>query len=266
MKDNHLNITKNSKLFALKLNIFNPEENFEITKNYFKTENPSDLVINAQKTDCDILALRFNIKNEDEISEAVKLLKTLLTDIYKPLMICGCGTDLTDRQLLPQLAAALDRQNCIISFIQENTYKSILPSVIEGNHYAVLKTPIDINLVKELNILCSDRGLDKSKIIMDTDIGGLGYGFEYGYSIMEKVRLEGEKGDEFLDLPLISDASSESLKTKEAKSDKFSQSWGNLETRAAMIELSAVSGVLSAGANIVLMANPDNISVLKGLV
>ena len=186
--------------------------------------------------------------------------------IHKPLMICGCGKDLTDRLLLPQLAAALDRQNCIISFIQENTYKSILPSVIEGNHYAVLKTPIDINLVKELNILCTEKGLDKSKIIMDTDIGGLGYGFEYGYSIMEKVRLEGEKGDEFLDLPLISDASGESLKTKEAKSDKFSKSWGNLETRARMIELSAVSGVLSAGANIVLMASPDNISVMKGLV
>ena len=48
-----LSINNNSKLFALLLNIYNPKENFEITKNYFKSENPSDLIHSAQKTDCD---------------------------------------------------------------------------------------------------------------------------------------------------------------------------------------------------------------------
>ncbi len=33
-----------------------------------------------------------------------------------------------------------------------------------------------------------------------------------------------------------------------------------------MIELAAASGVLSAGANIIVMTNPDNIAVMKGLV
>lgn len=70
MQDSQLNISKKSKLFALELNIYNPKENFEITKNYFKSETPSDLINSAQNTDCDILALRFNIENENEIKEA----------------------------------------------------------------------------------------------------------------------------------------------------------------------------------------------------
>lgn len=259
------NITKHSKLFALLINIYNPKENFEIQKNYFKTETLSDLINAAQKTDCDILALRFNIECSEKINDAVDLLKNILPQISKPLMLYGTGKSDIDSILLPELGKNLDRKS-IISFADETNYKSVIQQVIKGNHYIVLKTPIDINLAKELNILSTDLGLDKKQIIMNTDIGGLGYGYEYGYSIMEKVIIEGEKGDEYLDLPLISDAPIESLKTKEARVDTFPSSYGRLEQRANMIEISAASGILAAGANIIVMSNPDNISILKGLV
>jgi len=261
-----LNINKNSKLFALYLNIYNPKENFEITKNYFKSENPSDLINMAQNSEGDILALRFNIKSPSEIPDSVEILKSNLSQITKPIMICNTGDDLIDVKLLPELIRVLDRENCIISGINEKTYKQIIPEVIKGNHYAVLKTPIDINLAKELNILSVDLGLNLEKIIMNTDIGGLGYGYEYGFSIIEKVRQEGEKGDKYLNLPLLSEAVIEALKTKEAKSEELPSSWGNLQERAKMIELSSASGILAAGANIILMSSPDNIKIMKGLV
>ena len=66
-----------------------------------------------------------------------------------------------------------------------------------------------------MNILTSDMGLGLDRILTDTDIGGLGYGFEYGYSIMEKIKLEGKNGDKFLNVPLISFAAEETAKTKE---------------------------------------------------
>lgn len=201
--------------------------------------------------DCDILSLKF----DEDIENSNELFKNILPKINKPLMICGCGKDDVDRILLPELAKIADRK-CIISYVTEKTYRDIIPTVIQGGHHVVLKTPIDINLAKELNILCTDMGLDKSKILMNTDIGGLGYGYEYGYSIMEKIRLESD--DEYLNLPLISEAGLESLKTKEAK-------YGG-EQRAKMIELTAVSGVLAAGANVVVMKNPDNVSVIRGLL
>ena len=225
-----INVNNKSKLIALNIN----------------TDNQP-----LHKVDCDILAIKF----DEDIEKSKKFLNNILPKINKPLMLCGCGKDDTDRVLLPELIKILDRE-CIISYVTEKTYKDIIPLVIEGGHYVVLKTPIDINLAKELNILCIDIGLDKSKIIMNTDIGGLGYGYEYGYSIMEKIRLESE--DEYLNLPLISEAGLESLKTKEAK-------YGG-EKRARMIELAAVSGALGAGANIVVVKNPDNINIIRGLL
>ena len=109
-------------------------------------------------------------------------------------------------------------------------------------------------------------GLSKEKIIMNTDIGGLGYGYEYGYSVIEKVIQEAQKGDEYLDFPIISEAPIESLKTKEAKSNNFSQSWGELEKRKLMFEISSASGVFAAGANIVLMSNPNSVKFVKELI
>ena len=238
-----LNITKNSKLFALGVGI----------------KSTPDVLTTALNSDCDIIALKF------ENIEDIKLLKNTLPAIKKPLMICGSGDDEIDKILLPQIIQNLDRE-CIISDANEQTYKYIIPEIIKGNHYIILKSPIDINLAKELNILSVDMGLDKSKIIMNTDIGGLGYGYEYGFSIMEKVIQEGNKGDEYLEFPLFSDASTESLKTKEARSNDFSQSYGNVDDRAKIIELSACAGIIAAGANIIMINNPENISILKGLV
>ncbi|MBR6098637.1 hypothetical protein IKP85_02715 [bacterium] len=252
-------------VYVLNIKFFDPSENFEIAKNYYKTDDRIKIVEKAVNSDCDILGLSFNIKSVEEISIAVDYLKKVLPEITKPLMISGSGQDDIDKILIPQLLSVLDRE-VIVSSADENTYKNIVPEVIKGGHVLVLKSPIDINLAKELNILSADLGLDLNKILIDTDIGGLGYGLEYGYSIMEKIKLEGLKGDEYLNMPILSMACEESLKTKEAKSDGFTDSWGALEDRAKYFELSAASAVMACGADVIVMNYPPNISVMKGLV
>ena len=206
------------------------------------------------RVDCDILALKFNIENIQEIETVIpELKKVLKIKNLPPLMICGCGKEDIDSELLPELINILDRE-CIISYITEKTYKKILPYIINGSYYAVLKTPIDINLAKELNILSIDMGLSKDKIIMNTDIGALGYGYEYGYSMIEKIKLE---NDEYLNFPIISEAPLESLKTKEAKE--------SLE-RKKMMEISSASGAIAAGVNIVVTSNPEIVKTLRGIL
>ena len=114
-----------------------------------KINNESKLIalnINANNqslpdADCDILAIKF----DEDIEKSKDILKNKLPEFDKPLMICGCGKDDIDRVLLPELLKILDRE-CIISYVTEKTYKDIIPAVIKGGHYAVLKTPIDINL------------------------------------------------------------------------------------------------------------------------
>ena len=227
-------------------------------------ESAAPMLNSALKSNADILALYFNIDSRGEISKAAETLKSILAQITKPLMICGCGKPDIDKHLLPELINVLDRVS-IISYAVEETYKQIVPEVLKGNHYLVLKTPIDINLAKELNILSIDNGLKKDKIIMNTDIGGLGYGYEYGYSILEKICIEAGN-DEYLNLPVISEAAIEALKTKEARMNTQGENRGSLDERAKMIELAATSGILAAGANIIVLTYPDNIGILKGMV
>lgn len=254
-----------SPIFCLDISIFNTEENFDLVKKFYGTTDREKLVDTAQKTSCDVLSLKFNISTESQIPQAVDVLRSLLARIQKPLMIRGINDNNLDKILLPELIKILDRQ-CIISSANENTYRSVVPYAVKGNHILVLKSPIDINLAKELNILASDMGLDLNKILMDTDIGGLGYGLEYGYSMMEKIRLEGLNGDEYLNMPLISFAAEESLKTKEAKSENYDKNWGDLTKRAEFFEITAASAAMAAGASVIVLHNPKSVVVMKGLI
>lgn len=248
---------ENKTLYVLEIPVFG--ENFDIAKDCFETDDIVDMIDMAQNAD--IVGLKFNISLETEIKGAKNLLRGLLVNISKPLMINGSGNDSLDEKLLPELMKVLDRE-CIISNADENTYKKIIPAVIKGGHKVVLKTPIDINLCKELNILSADLGLQLDKIIVDTDIGGLGYGLDYGYSTIEKIKLEDE---EYLNMPIISFAPYESLKTKEAKTDSFSESWGGLKERAKMFEIASAAAVKAAGADIIVLHNPESIDIMRGL-
>ena len=255
-------MTEVNTQYVLEIPIFDVDDNFQIAKEYFKTNDKIELINQAQNSECDILSLKFNLQSPVQINESLVMFRILLPLIEKPLMISGSGNETIDRELLPALAK-LVKKECIISYATENTYKEIVPEIINSKHKLVLKTPIDINLCKELNILSADLGLPLDRIIIDTDIGGLGYGLDYGYSTIEKIKLE---NDEYLNMPIISFVAQESLKVKETKSDAFSNSWGDLLQRAKFFELAAVSAVKAAGADILVLHHPENIKIMKGLV
>lgn len=254
-------------VFALELNIFDFSVSSHIVKDYFDDKRGVELVNAAQQSACDILALKFNV-SEDSLDEDIKsakaLLVELLPNIKKPLLIRGVNNKSVDIKLLPALMEVLDRE-VIIAFADENTYKQIVPSVVKGGHILAIRTPIDINLAKEMNILTSDMGLSLDKILIDTDMGGLGYGLEYGYSIMERIKLAAFEGDKMLNMPLIAFAGEEALKAKETKSDTFDKNFGDFKERSIMFEITTASAVISAGANLIVLEHPDSIKVLKAI-
>ena len=274
-------------VFALELNIFDFSVSSHIVKDWFIEETGNrkpeteasvvgqaylpdgiNLVITAQSTDCDILALKFNIPEEnldEQILKAQTLLKELLPHITKPLLVRGINNKSVDIKLLPALMEILDRE-VIIAFADENTYKEIVPSVVKGGHILAIRTPIDINLAKEMNILTSDLGLSLDKILIDTDMGGLGYGLEYGYSIMERIKLAAFAGDAMLNMPLIAFAGEEALKAKETKSDTFSKSFGDFKSRSIMFEITTAASVIAAGTNLIVLEHPQSIQKLKALL
>lgn len=291
------NENKSKPLFALELNIFDFSVSSHVVKDYFceniakidvmlnsfqhlTSERPCEtetnsvrleiaslIVTKAQESDCDILALKFNIGEEDldeQVKAAQELLKRLLPQIKKPLIIRGVNNKSIDVKLLPALMEVLDRE-VIIAFADENTYKQIVPPTVKGGHILAIRTPIDINLAKEMNILTSDLGLSLDKILIDTDMGGLGYGLEYGYSIMERIKLAAFEGDSMLNMPLIAFAGEEALKVKETKTDAMPKSWGDFKTRSMMFEITTAAAVIAAGANLVVLEHPVSIQTLKNM-
>lgn len=222
----------------------------------------------AQASDCDLICIHFNIEEsnlENNINIAILKTKELIERSTKPIILKGVNSKEIDKILLSRLAKEI-KKPCIVAFAEENTYEAIVPSVIKNNHILVLRSPIDINLAKELNILSIDAGINPDRIIIDPDMGALGYGLDYGYSIIEKIRQAAFDGDTMLNMPIITFIGEETFKVKEAKSDNFDPNYGKLGERAAMWEIATASAILSAGANILVLSHPQSIKTLKEIV
>ena len=58
-----------------------------------------------------------------------------------------------------------------------------------NGHLVNARTAMDVNLAKQLNILLGQLGVKDSQILVDPTTGGLGYGLEYSYSVMERLRM-----------------------------------------------------------------------------
>lgn len=256
-------------LLALELPFFY-EDNFPpvLIKQYGSDYDIVKAIKRAEDLPNDLLAVRFNISDEN-LENDLKTVEERLEEIFsatkKPIILRGKNNKDVDTKLLPLLAEKAPRQS-IIAFIDDTTYEEILPSLVDNNHIVVIRTPIDINLAKEMNILSADKGLDLNKIIIDPDMGGLGYGLDYGYSVIEKLKEVGLDGDTMLNMPVIAFIGEESFKAKEAKSNNYDKNWGNYEKRANMWELAGASAIIAAGANIVVLWDENSVKTLKEII
>jgi acetyl-CoA decarbonylase/synthase complex subunit delta len=136
-----------------------------------------------------------------------------------------------------------------------------------NEHLVQTKTPMDVNLSKQLVILVHDMGMPLERIIVDPTTGALGYGIEYGYSVMERLRLAALQGDSMTQQPMIVTPGEEAWKVKEAKvGEGVQETWGDWELRALEWEAITASTLLQAGADIVVLRHPETLKRLHGLI
>ena len=131
-------------------------------------------------------------------------------------------------------------------------------------HTLVAQAPIDVNISKQLNILLTNMGLAADKIIIDPMTSTIGYGIEYTYSVMERIRQTGLGGDNMLRSPMIVSIGQECMKIKEIKAlEKDFPNWGDLAKRALYWETAAAQALLYAGADILIMYSPGAVKNTK---
>ena len=128
----------------------------------------------------------------------------------------------------------------------------------------LIKKPLILRGANNTNSV--DMGLPGDRILIDPDTGGLGYGLEYGYSIIERIKQAAFEGDKMLNMPIIVFIGEETYRAKEAKNANYPEAWGDYETRAQLWESAAAAAMISAGTNIIVLWHPENVNVIRELV
>ncbi len=200
-------------------------------------------------------------KEDRSAEDAAKTIKDILAAVDLPLIILGSNHIEKDALVLVAAAEAASGNNCIIGKAQEGNYKTIVAAALAHNHKLIAMSELDINLAKQLNILITQMGFDKSKLITDPMCSALGYGLEYTYSVMERIRLAGlAQNDPTMQPPILGDVGMYVWKIKETVAPEADvHDWGSLQERGIAWETITATSMLMAGTNLLIMRHPKAI-------
>ncbi|NPV54276.1 MAG: acetyl-CoA decarbonylase/synthase complex subunit delta [Firmicutes bacterium] len=204
-----------------------------------------------------------DLKNSSP-DDAVKTVTAVRDAVGVPLIVVGCGDPDKDNQVMPAVGEALAGENCLLGIAKQENYKSLVATCMVNKHNIIAQSPLDINICKQLNILITEMGLPAENIVIDPMSGALGYGIEYCYSIMERVRLGSLQGDKMLAMPVVIFAGQEAWRAKEAKEteDAFPE-WGPETMRGPLWEMMTASTLLQAGADLIVLRHPLALEKLR---
>ncbi len=201
-------------------------------------------------------------------AEAAAAAKKVADAISVPLIVWGCANDEKDTETLRQVAELCSGKNLIIGPVSEKNYKQVGAGAIAYKHILAASSPIDVNLAKQLNVLLGNLGVPDGQLLVDPTTGGLGYGIEYTYSVMERDRMAAlTQQDERLQFPILCNLAREVWKTKEAKvSAEEEPHLGDPAKRGILMEAVTASVLLLAGGDILVMRHPEAIRLVKGMI
>lgn len=203
-------------------------------------------------------------KGNKSAEEAAEIVKQVIENVSVPLIISGHSHFETINKVMKKVCEATEGENCLINYVETDNYKTIAAACIAYNHTLVAQSSMDVNLAKQLNILLTEMNFPPERIVMDPLTGTLGYGLEYTYSIMERIRNDGLAGDKMLAFPMLINPGHESFRVKETwASEQDYPDWGNLEQRAAYWEIATAMSLLVTGAELLIMYHPQAVEVVK---
>jgi len=197
--------------------------------------------------------------------DAAKTVEAVLGAVDVPLVILGSNHAEKDAQVLRAACDAAKGKNCLIGKVQEANYKSIIVSAMASGHKVVAMSDLDVNLAKQLNILITQMDFKPEQIVTDPMSSALGYGIEYTYSVMERIRAAAlMQGDPTMSQPILNDVGMYVWKVKETMADASAMPhWGSLEERAIGWEATTATTMLMAGSNALIMRHPKAIEAVN---
>ncbi|MGA7579656.1 MAG: acetyl-CoA decarbonylase/synthase complex subunit delta [Desulfobaccales bacterium] len=216
------------------------------------------------------LILNSTDPNGDNASpeSAAATAKKVAAAIDVPLIVFGTSAMEKDAEVLPAVAEACADKSIVIGPVQDKNYKKIGAAALAYNHTIIANSPIDVNLAKQLNILLGQLGVPDTRILVDPTTGGLGYGMEYCYSVMERDRMAAlTQEDDKLQLPIINYVGQEVWKVKECKqTNEEAPQLGDQTKRGILMEAITATSLLLAGSDLLIMRHPESVKLVKSMI
>lgn len=262
--------TPNTPVVALEITARRPDDWSPLLLDEWDSviDDPGSWASAAEETGVDLIVLTLPLTDAGgeptTPDAAVAAAQAVLQSTGLPLIVLGPGQADTDNALLVPVAEATNGERIAIGLCEDKNYRTLVATAMANNHLVIARAPMDVNLSKQLNILITDMGLPLDRILMDPTTGALGYGIEYGYSVMERLRLAALQGDTMTQLPMIVNVGTETWKTKESKvGEDVPDVWGNWLERAINWETLTAMTLLESGADIVVLRHPESVKYVK---
>ncbi|OVE82165.1 CO dehydrogenase/CO-methylating acetyl-CoA synthase complex subunit beta [bacterium M21] len=216
----------------------------------------------VEKYGADLISVRLEgthpEKGDRSVEDSIQLVKDVLAAVEVPVIVTGHSHFEKTNEVLKAVAQACEGERLLLNWVENDNYRTIAGAAMGYGHVVVAQSPIDVNIGKQLNILLTNMDLKKEQIVMDPMTGAAGYGIEYTYSVMERIRQTGLGGDKMLAGPMIVSPGQECAKIKELKAgEEDFPTWGDLAKRACLWETTTAVNLLYAGADILIMYHPE---------
>ncbi len=196
--------------------------------------------------------------------EAAKTVEDVLQAVDVPLVIGGSGNPEKDPILFEEVAKAAEGEMCLLASANlDLDHKKIVDAAAKYKHNVLSWTSMNITDQQMLNKLLLEEGLPRERMVQDPTTGALGYGLEYTYSIIERLKLNALRGEEVLQHP-ISCGVTNAWAAREAWMNE--PSWGAREYRGPLWEMITAMTVLLAGADLMMMLHPWAVKMVKDVI
>ena len=197
---------------------------------------------------------------------AAKNLEEIMQAVDVPIIIGGSGNHEVDPKVFEACGEVAEAERFMLSSLELATVEKIVPIAKKYDHNILAWTQLELNDQKKLNQTIIEMGLPKDHIVIDPTCATLGYGLEYSFSIYERIRLAGLKGEDALQCPM-SGGTTNAWGAREAfSSDKKRPEWGPRVYRGPFWEVITAYVLSLCGLDIAMMLHPGAQMGFKSIV
>ena len=238
-------------------------------------EDPCDWARkNVKEFGADMITIHLHsthpLEKNTPTKEAVRTIEDILQAVDVPIVIGGSGDPTKDPEVLEAAAEVADGERCMIASANlDMDWERIANAAKKYGHNILSWTSLDMNNQRELDRkIMKIVGMPRDRIIIDPTTAALGYGLDYAYTNMERIKIAGLKGDDELNFPMSS-GTTNAWGAREAwmKESPMSEDsdWGAREYRGPLWEVITGMTLAIAGVNMFMMMGPIAVHVLKNM-